>query len=191
MFRCITALLWIWSYTGMAEDFVSVCDRTESVAEFITQTVSGQKGTQLSCEDITSEDLLEINRVSIAFAGDTVLHSDDFSGLYGLEILNIRSNPYQFLPEGLFKDLVNLKTLVIIDTGLETYPDDFLEHTPLLENCHCFRNPLTTIDSTILERFAALQNLRVLDFDRSLNEDTKAFLESAFPSDSGVFLSFY
>jgi hypothetical protein len=55
--------------------------------------------------------------------GISKFQADDFTGLANLEILNIRSNPYTELPEGLLKDLVRLKTIVIIATKLSRFPD--------------------------------------------------------------------
>ena len=47
-----------------------------------------------------------------------------------LEVLNIRSNPAPELPEGLLRDQVRLKTIVIIGAGLRHLPDDFLAYRP-------------------------------------------------------------
>lgn len=162
--------------------FLPVCERTEPVKKSLEMV------TKKVCADILEVDLLSVKRIVVR--GITAFKADDFSGLHNLDILNIRSNKYTEFPEGLFTDLENLKTLVIISTTLQKYPEDFLEHTPLLENLHAFRNKVTQISDSVLYRLEGLKNIKVIDFDKTLEEPVKARLREFFPEKGKVQLSF-
>lgn len=162
--------------TGAARaDFKSVCDRTPAVKTFL------ESATTKSCDGIVEADLLAINRVAVNGKGIAEFKVDDFTGLTNLEILNIRSNPYTALPEGLFKPLPHLKTLVIISGQLRNYPDDYLADTPELENIHVFRNPVHSISESVFQRLAGLKNLKVLDVGSELQPAELARLKQMFP----------
>ena len=164
--------------------FLPVCDRTPEVkTDLETQTAK-------KCADITEDDLLKIVRVAVESGTIKNFKADDFSGLKNLDILNIRSNPYTELPEGLFNDLGNLKTLVIISTKLRNYPDDFLATTPNIENLHVFRTQVRSISESILTRMESMRNLKVIDFDRKLQEPERVRLQKIFPAGGSTQLFF-
>src|SRR5688572_9635457 len=85
-----------------------VCERSTPVKTVI------QNLLKKDCAAITEADLLTLTRLDVSRKNIQQYHRDDFTGLGNLEILNIRSNPAPELPEGLLRDLVRLKTLVII-----------------------------------------------------------------------------
>ncbi len=165
--------------------FVPICQRTPAVARFLVQELAK------TCESIEEKDLLAITRVVVDDGDVKEFKSGDFSGLTNLEILNIRSNRYTELPEDLLKDLVHLKTLVIISTTLRHYPDDFLAHNPEIENLHIFRNKVRSISESVFSRLAAARYLKVLDFDQALGEAERARLTTLFPKGGSVELNFY
>lgn len=164
----IGSLLLLGASTSFGATIVPVCERTAPVAEFLVNQVNLQQTAQKTCADITPEDLLTIERVAVQRKGITEFKPGDFSGLTNMKILNIRSNPYTALIEGLFEGLDSLETLVIIDTQLRHYPDDYLAHTPKLKNIHVFRNQVKTISESVFKRLEALQGLEVLDVDADL-----------------------
>lgn len=165
--------------------FLPVCERTEAVKGQL-QTL-----TTKVCADITETDLLAIKRVTVQNKGIREFKADDFSGLKNLEILNIRSNPYVTLPEGLFNDLGNLKTIVIIGNEQFRYlPDDLFEKTPLLTHVHIFRTGVRSISESVLTRLANLKNLQELDLDESLQEAERVRLRQIFPENGKVFFNF-
>lgn len=168
-----------------------VCARTPAVKEFIVNQINLEQSTTKTCADITQQDLESLVRVTVAGKNISRFKTGDFSGLYNLEILNIRSNPYKTLPVGLFCDLAKLKTIVIIATGLESYPDDFLADTPLLENLHSFRNKATTMPYAVVERLGALENIQNIDLDAILETEIQDQLRGFFPEAGPVFLSFF
>jgi len=155
--------------------FLPVCERTEPVKKFLEQTV------RKTCENITAEDLAAVKRVAVGHTKIAEFKVDDFSGLTNLEILNIRSNPFTTLPEGLFTDLVHLKTLVIISASLRYYPDDFLEHNPEIENLHIFGNKVRSISESVFRRLENARSLKVLDIDDTLQAAEKERLVKLFP----------
>jgi len=163
--------------------FLPVCQRTEQVRRNL------EKQIKKTCQDIGEIDLLSLNRVAVE-RGISNFKRDDFSGLKNLEILNIRSNRYTELPEGLFDDLGNLKTLVIIATRLRHYPDDFLNKTPFLENLHVFRNPVRSMSESLFVRLENMKNLKVIDVDDELQEAEKLRLRKIFPENGRVQLFF-
>ena len=185
LFYAITGvLLFGVEFTAQA-GFLPVCHRTASVKVFLEQALKKE------CKDITEAELGSVTRVAVANREINEFKPDDFSGLKGLEILNIRSNPYTHLPEGLLADLVKLKTLVIISTTLRHYPDDFLANNPLIENLHIFRNQVRSISESILNRLEAAKNLKVIDFDDSLQGAEKTRLRRLFPEGGRVDLAFH
>lgn len=172
------------SVSGQAA-FLPLCQRTEQVKKELEVL------TKKKCVDITEVDLLAIKRVDVGFNRIQAFKKDDFSGLKNLEILNIRSNPYTELPEGLFDDLGNLKTIVIIsNTALRHFPDDFLEKTPLLEHLHVFHLPLRTLSESVLTRLANLKNIQEIDVDRELFAAERERLRRIFPENGKVQLNF-
>jgi hypothetical protein len=160
--------------------FLPVCDRTPAVKDALEKLVLKP------CANIEALDLAKINRVAVNNRNIAAFKSDDFTGLTGLEILNIRSNPYTELPEGLLNDLVNLKTLVIIGTSLRHYPDDFLSHNPNIENIHVFRNPVRTISESYFSTLQKAKNLKILDVDSTLQKPELDRLNKMFPAGGPV-----
>ncbi len=160
-----------------------VCQRTTPVKAFLEQNL------RKTCENITADDLLTVKRVAVGHTNISQFQADDFSGLANLEILNIRSNPYTTLPEGLLKDLVHLKTLVIISASLRYYPDDFLAFNPEVERLHLFGNKVTSISESIFRRLENANHLQVLDFDFALQAPEKERLQKMFPTGGPVDLS--
>ncbi len=172
--------------TGVAKaDFLPVCSRTPQVQKFLTAAL------QKTCDSITQSDLLTLTRVAVDDGTVTEFKADDFSGLGNLETLNIRNNKFVELPEGLFKDLVNLKTLVIINTTLRHYPDDFLQYNPKMVNLHTFRNQVRSISESVFTRLESMQDLQVLNYDKALGDAEKARLNRDFPSAGKVQLFFH
>ena len=166
-------------------DFLPVCQRTAAVKTALEQL------TQKTCDAIGESDLANIPRVTVAGKGIKAFNADDFTGLKGLEILNIRSNPYTEFPLGLLRDLAHLKTLVIISTSLTTYPEDFLAYNPEIENLHAFRNKVTRIPEAVLRTLEKAHNLKVIDFDRKLGDAEKARLSQIFPTGGPVRLAYH
>jgi hypothetical protein len=175
-------------------DFVSVCDRSAPVRDFIVKTVSaggtGQHDLK-ACADINEDDLAKLKRVAVPNRKMTTLQAGDFQNLPNLEILNVTGNPITELPYGVFDNLPKLKTLVMFRTKLTQLPDDFLEGMDDLENLHIFANPFTTIPEPVLQRLAAMTHLRVLDFSGALTKETKDRLIQIFPPSTHVELNFY
>ncbi len=166
--------LTLWNVTSYGA-FLPVCERTEPVKQFLATELAK------TCENITENDLLTVTRVDVSERQIQQFKADDFTGLKNLEILNIRSNPYTELPEGLFTDLVNLKTLVIISTKLRHYPDDFLAFAPNIQNIHVFRNPVKSISESVFRRLEEAKNLAFIDLDMSLNAAEQERLRKLFP----------
>ncbi len=163
--------------------FLPVCSRTPAVTAFLELTLKKK------CADITAADLITVKRVDVGHKKIKEFKADDFTGLFNLEILNIRSNEYTELPEGLLKDLVNLKTIVIIGTTLRHYPDDFLAYAPNIENLHAFRNNVRTMSESLMQRLEAARGLKFIDFDASLQTAEKNRLNRLFPAGGAVELA--
>ncbi len=160
--------------------FLPICSRTPAVKDFIEIAV------KKTCKEISAEDLLTIKRITVAGKGIPLFQVDDFTGLTNLEILNIRSNPYTDLPEGLLRDLIHLKTIVIISTKLSHFPDDFLADNPEIENVHTFRNGMKTITESVFRRMENAKNLKVIDVDNTIQQAEKERLIRAFPANGPV-----
>jgi hypothetical protein len=165
--------------------FLPVCQRTPAVKKFLEQTL------KKPCDKIEAADLLTVKRLSTEDDNVTAFQADDFTGLANLEILNIRSGQYTHLPEGLFKDLVHLKTLVIIDTKLRHYPDDFLAYNPEMEFLHVFVNQVRSISESVLQRLENMRHLKEVDFDQALLPAEKDRLRRRFPEGGVPRLSFF
>jgi Leucine-rich repeat (LRR) protein len=180
MFRSLYALTLILAANVASAEIVPVCTRTPAVKAALEAL------TSKTCDKIVDADLLTINRVAVNNRNIAEFKVDDFNGLTNLEILNIRSNPFTALPEGLFKPLPHLKTLVIISGQLRNYPDDYLADTPELENIHVFRNPVRSISESVFKRLEAMKNLKVLDVGAELQPAELARLKQMFPENGPV-----
>lgn len=163
--------------------FLPVCQRTPAVKKFLEQTL------RKTCENITPEDLLTVKRIAVGHQNISQFQADDFTGLTNLEILNIRSNPYTTLPEGLMRDLIHLKTLVIISAALRYFPDDFLEHNPEVTHLHIFNTGLKSISESVFQRLEKARFLKEIDFDATLQSAEQERLLKIFPPNGSVILS--
>jgi Leucine-rich repeat (LRR) protein len=168
---------------GAFSALLPVCERTPAVKQALELLL------KKSCETIGESDLLTVTRLAVQRKNVTKFHADDFSGLKNLDILNIRSNPYTELPEGLLKDLPRLTTLVIISTKLRHFPDDFLEHNPEIKNLHLFRNEVRSISESVFARLEKARGLKDIDLDGTLQPAEKERLLKLFPEGGSVNLS--
>jgi hypothetical protein len=164
---------------------VPVCQRTTAIRDAIV------KLTNRACEEVNEDDLAKIKRIAVPNRRIPALKTGDFSGLSGMEILNIKGNAFTELPEGLFTELHALKTLVLFRSKLTRLPDDFLEGLDNLENLHIFNSPFKTMSESVFVRLEGLRNLKVLDFNSALNSAEQARLQRFFPKSGKVQLNFY
>jgi hypothetical protein len=181
-YSLMTVFVGILALSQVAQGaFLPVCERTEPVKKNLEAQL------KKTCDLITEADLLTLKRVAVQNAGVKEFKTDDFTGLKNLEILNIRSNPNVELPEGMFKDLGNLKTLVIIaNTQMRHFPDDFLADTPLMEHLHVFRLAVRSLSESVLVRLENLKNIQEIDMDDDLPAAEKARLRRIFPENGKV-----
>lgn len=161
-----------------------VCYRSEPV-KAVLQTL-----LKKDCGAISAEDLLTVKRLDVSRKNIQKYHADDFTGLANLEILNIRSNPAPELPEGLLRELVRLKTLVIIGAGLSKFPEDFLDSNPEVTHLHLFRLKVTAVPAAVIDRLEKMTHLVEIDLDRIINAEDKARLTQIFPQGGPVRLFF-
>jgi len=181
----LVGILVALSWSGASAAVLPVCDRTPAVKAFIEKTV------RKPCQEINEADLAAIKRVAVDRQGIQAFQAADFTGMTNLEILNIRSNPFTELPEGLFKDLVHLKTLVIIDTPLRHYPDDYLAYNPEIVNLYTFRNQVRTLSESVLSRIENARNLKAMEFDSAIQDLEKDRLRHKFPVGGSISLLFH
>ena len=166
--------------------FLPVCERTEAIQKELEVLV------KKPCGEMTEADLAAIKRVAVPERGVSVLKAEDFSGMPNLEIINLIGNPLERLPEGLTKELRNLRTFAMFDTPIRFLPHDFLEGNEKMENLHIFANGnLKSLSVSMLSRLEAMQNLKVLDFDKALNEPERIRLRTRFPEGGPVELTFF
>lgn len=180
----LVALAGLVQGTEIHAAFLPVCERTAPIKDFLVLNL------KKSCETISESDLVPVKRIAVGHRNIKEFKVDDFSGLPNLEIVNIRSNPYTLLPEGLFKNNPRLKTIVIIDADLRHYPDDFLEHNPEIENLHIFGAQVRSISESILRRLENAKHLKVMDFDEALQPAEKERLQKLFPVGGKIELNF-
>jgi hypothetical protein len=169
---------------AMADDLVSVCDRSVSYRLFLEDAFTKY------CAQVTAADLETITRVDVEETGLSAFDPHDVANLPNLEILNLNGNPFIGLPPQAFASLPKLKTLVLIRTGLTQLPDDFLAQNPAIENLIMYKNAFTSIPDQVLTRIESLPKLKVLQMTTDLDQAQKDQLTAKFPANGPVQLEF-
>ena len=97
---------------------VPVSERTPAVRDAIVDSLSDVN----SADQVTVADLATISDLVLREAGISSLKTGDFSGLTGLESLNLHNNHLTSLPFGIFEGLTSLKRLRLAKNAIEPLP---------------------------------------------------------------------
>ena len=133
-----------------------ICSRTAAVVRAIAK--------QQPCDEVTDEQLSQIERLSLNGQGLTSLKAGDFAGLTGLELLSLGSNQLAELPEDLFAGLASVKFLYLGYNRLTQLPEGLFAGLSSLEALRFESNQLSELPGGL---FAGLSNLRVLELDHN------------------------
>jgi len=131
---------------AQAEDFISVCNRSEFVKRAI------EKDRRKECQNITLEDLWWVERLSIY--SREAFKNNDFANLGELKELKLYYNPEQKeLPETLLKGLRKLEYLLMSDMPFESIPKGFFDDTSL-KRLQISRIPLKEFPTHLIDRIS-------------------------------------
>ena len=134
----------------------SVCARTAPVRDAITGA------TGRDCGAISEFDLLDVTTLNLWSQGITTLDAGDFTGLAYLNELNLSANPLDSIPEEAFKDLVNLKSLMLRNSGLDSVPTAIRGLQALQELDLCC-NAIESLHGNAFEGLTELRDLYLQD----------------------------
>ena len=135
-----------------------ICGRTFAVAEGLAKA-AGYSGIA-QCDQVTDEDLAEVESLDLGNQGIGSLKKGDFEGLSRLKSLTLASNSLTQLRDGIFRGLSGLEVLDLSKNRLAQLPVGlFVDLSALLE-VHLQSNRLTALPATM---FAGLANLQTLD----------------------------
>ena len=121
-----------------------ICDRTPQVQEAIIAKLNEGLDTPevTDCAEVTAEDLRGITgELELSIEEIPALKSGDFEGLSNLNSLKMIDSGLETLPEDVFDGLAGLTTLFIIgNDDLETLPEDIFDGLTGLTNLHVSGN---------------------------------------------------
>ena len=138
---------------------LSVCERTPAVRDSIMAQLDVD-----NCADVTAEDLLKIESLTLYQAGLTELKEDDFSGLSSLIGLSLQDNQLSDLPDGIFDDLPALIYVALMQNEFTTLPTA-LDALPDLTRLWIWDNKIT--GSVPIERLLKWPKLTTINFSRN------------------------
>ncbi len=159
-----------------------ICARSSSVASEIVRQVARFGGAG-RCDEVSSDDLAQLQRLDLSGSGIQSLKPGDFEGLSSLQELDISRNSLTELPEvlfaglsdlqrllifrnqlthvpeGLFAGLSNLRTLTITGNRFAEVPPEAFSGLSKLEILNLSRNQLTEVDKRWFSDLSSLKNL--------------------------------
>ena len=142
------------------ETFVSVCDRSEYMKEFL------QVELNKLCDLITKEDLTGVTYIDLSQQGISSVETGDFSGLISLEVLRLDQNQIISLPVGIFDGLVEegavysvLKSFSLSQNELTELPSGIFDGLSSLESLDLYNNQISTIEAGAFDGLSSLEHL--------------------------------
>ena len=99
-----------------------ICDRTPPVRYAIVAAVTANDSNVSNCSQVTETHLAAVTG-TIEVSGLTSIGADDFAGLSGIAVLNLRGSGIETVPAGLFDGLGSL-TAMGFQVGLTHLPKD-------------------------------------------------------------------
>ena len=103
---------------GYVPMIVPVEERTPAVRDAIVDAIP----TEDSAEEVTDAELATITELVLRESALTALKIGDFSGMTGLESINLHDNQLTSLPYGIFEGLTSLKRLRLGKNTVEPFP---------------------------------------------------------------------
>ena len=146
---------------NVADDFVSVCDRTPDVRNAIVAALPHVS----NCADVTAADLATITSINIRNENITALKEGDFNGLTALEGLNLYNNSLSSLPSGIFDKNTALTNLNLSRNSLSSLPSGIFDKNTALTNLNLEENDLGSLSSDVFDKNTALKYLDLSDND--------------------------
>ena len=136
-----------------------ICARSSSVASEIVRQVARFGGAG-RCDEVSSDDLAQLQRLDLSGSGIRSLNSGDFEGLSSLQELDISRNSLTELPEVLFAGLSGLQHLDLYRNQLTHVPEGLLAG---LSNLRVVTFEVNTLTDVSPRAFAGLSKLEILN----------------------------
>ncbi len=131
-----------------AQDFVDICDRTPEVEAKILEQIGDPNTT---CENVTSDQLSDIDELILNNLSIGSLVADDFAGLDGVTDIRLVNNNLTELPSGLFDNLINLEILYLEDNSIGELDKDIFDDLNELRILVLDRNQITELPEDLFE----------------------------------------
>lgn len=159
----IFALLFALSFTIDSVRADGICDRSLEVRvallrDVISRRVEKGQDSFLRCEEVSAEDLTQVESVFLFDRSIEHLQVDDFAGLENLRYLDLGANRIRDLPTGIFRDLVSLEYLDLSENNLSDLGDELVPLSQLT-HLYLYENQITSLKSQV---FASLTRLEVM-----------------------------
>jgi len=136
------------------EVFDYVCGRTEQIKDQL-ESITGK-----SCHHLTSsDDLKDIEFLSLWDIGITSLKAGDFDGLTGVTVLDFRRNQISTIEPGTFNGLSSLEGLYVSQNQLTDLPEGIFDELSSLELLWLWGNQITDLPEGIFDELSSLELL--------------------------------
>ena len=131
-----------------------VCGRSPGIFKEITLAAGFDDAGQ--CEEVTAEDLAQIDYLNLQWLGLRSLEAGDFEGMSGLQAIDLGYNQLTELPEKIFENLSNLQTLSLNANELTGLPERAFAGLPGLQTLNLRDNALTGLPAAVFDGFSEL-----------------------------------
>jgi len=138
----------------------SICDRTGAVETAILTAILAQTSANVACDEVTIDQLADIQILFVGNKSLAALQAGDFDGLTSLNTLQLQRNSLESLPTGVFDGLTSLDTLQLQFNSLKSLPTGVFDGLTSLGHLFLSRNQLGSLPADV---FDDLTNLEELD----------------------------
>ena len=146
--------LLLFPFDSLAQT-VSICSRTDEIqAAILSELPSGT-----NCDSVTSAQLAGITSLVAGHNNISMLRVGDFSGLTGLENLDLFNIQLTTLPEKLFDGLTSLENLWLYRSSLTSLPEKLFDGLTSLENLRLNHNSLNNLPEGLFDGLTSLEDL--------------------------------
>ena len=146
--------LLLFPFESLAQT-VNICSRTDEIqAAILSELPSGT-----NCDSVTSAQLAGITSLVAGHNNISMLRVGDFSGLTGLENLDLFNIQLTTLPEKLFDGLTSLENLWLYRSSLTSLPEKLFDGLTSLENLRLNHNSLNNLPEGLFDGLTSLEDL--------------------------------
>ena len=137
---------------------LAVCDRTDEIKVEIVRRIRRINGKS-DCAEITDEDLLTLDGMTINGERITALQVGDFDGLTNFELFRISRSRLAVIPANVFKGLTKLRSLELDRNRLTSLPSGAFTGLTALQILRLNNNQLTSLPEDVFDGLPLLHSV--------------------------------